>query len=99
MLQALIAHDTQRMVAYAFIVYLPFGLLYLSRALRDMPGALSVPLFVLMIALAIAQYYVLPLKPHVPINLAKLVLATTEIVVTFTLIFLHHTFFAMTRSD
>src|SRR5687768_2378951 len=47
-LQALIAHDTKRMIAYAFIVYLPFGFIYLSRAFRDLPRWLGIVLFALM---------------------------------------------------
>jgi hypothetical protein len=93
-LQAMIAYDTQRMIAYAFIVYLPFGFLYLSRAFADMPRWFTAPWFALMVAVAIAQYYVLPLKPHVPVNLFKLVLSTSELVLTGALIFVHHAFFA-----
>jgi len=49
--QTLIAYDTERMVAYAFIVYLPLGAIYLSRALRGNV------LLGLMVALAIARHY------------------------------------------
>jgi hypothetical protein len=51
--QTLIAYDTSRMVAYAFVVYLPLGSLYLTRALRGHV------LLGILIALAIAQHYTL----------------------------------------
>jgi hypothetical protein len=94
-LQALIAHDTERMVAYAFIVYLPFGFIYLSRAFRDMPRWLAIVLFALLVVLAIGQYYALRLGLPVRVTMFKLVLSTTEIVLTSALIFLHLTFFAI----
>jgi len=49
--QTLIAYDTERMVAYAFIVYIPLGAIYLSRALRGNV------LLALLVALAIAGHY------------------------------------------
>lgn len=98
-LQTLIATDTQRMTAYAFIVYLPFGFIYLARAFTDVPRWFMAPWFALMVAVAIAQYYVLPLKPHIPINLFKLVLSTSEVVLTTSLIFVHHMFFARAEPE
>lgn len=92
--QALIAYDTQRMVAYAFIVYLPFGFIYLARAFADMPRWFTTPWFLLVIVLAAAQYYALPLDLPVKANFFKLVLSTCEIVLTGGLIFVHQTFFA-----
>lgn len=92
--QALIAYDTQRMVAYAFIVYLPFGFIYLARAFADMPRWFTTPWLLLVIVLAVAQYYALPLELPVKANLFKLVLSTSEIVLTGALIFVHQTFFA-----
>jgi len=53
--QILIAYDTQRMVAYAFVVYLPLGSIYLSRVLA---GRWGLALLGLLVALAIAQHYV-----------------------------------------
>jgi hypothetical protein len=49
--QTLIAYDTERMVAYAFIVYIPLGAIYLSRALRGHV------LLGLLVAVAIALHY------------------------------------------
>lgn len=92
-LQMMIATDTQRMIAYAFIVYLPFGFIYLARAFSDMPRWFTTPWFALMLGLGIAQYYVLPLRPALPINYFKLILSTSEIVLTASLIFVHHMFF------
>lgn len=94
-LQALIAHDTQRMVAYAFIVYLPFGFLYLARAFTDMPRWLGVSLFAIMVVLAVAEYYALPLRLAVPAGLFKMTLSAVEVVLTAGLIFVHLTFFAV----
>src|SRR5262249_61310085 len=59
-IQNLIACDGERMVAYAFIVYLPFGYLYLSRVFTDMPRGLSRILFALAVALAILEHDLFP---------------------------------------
>ena len=92
--QALIAYDTQRMIAYAFIVYLPLGFVYLARVFADVPRVFAAAVFALMIMLAVAQYYLLPLKLLPYPGLTRLVLATAEIVLTATVIFVHATFHA-----
>lgn len=56
-IQNLIACDASRMVAYTFIVYLPFGYLYLTRALAELPRALALPLWTALIVLAILEHY------------------------------------------
>lgn len=57
MASVLVATDTQRMIAYAFVVYLPFGYLYLARALADLPPRAAAALWGLALALAVAQQY------------------------------------------
>lgn len=72
--QTLIAYDTERMVAYAFIVYLPLGAIYLSRALR------GYVLLGLLVALAIAQHYA-PRKRALRRGLAAGELALVAVIV------------------
>ena len=97
-LQALIAHDTKRMVAYAFIVYLPLGMLYLSRALDELPRSIAVPLLVLIVIISVAQYYLFPTADRLGYALyygrtIKLALAAAEITVTAALVYLHNAVF------
>jgi hypothetical protein len=103
--QNLIACDGERMVAYTFIVYLPFGYLYLARACRDLPRGLARALFGLAVALAVAQHYLLPvLRRFRTVELAaailaspdtlKLVLSAIELALVATLVFVHFTFYA-----
>ncbi|MGE0395409.1 MAG: hypothetical protein AB7T06_01685 [Kofleriaceae bacterium] len=101
--QAVIACDTDRMLAYAFIVYLPFGYLYLERAFRDLPRGLAVPLFVLLLVLAVVEHYLFPiaqqLQWHLPLhpNVMKMTLSALEIATVGALVFVHFTFHASRR--
>jgi len=98
--QSLIACDGDRMVAYSFIVYLPFGYLYLTRAFTDMPRALARTLFGLTIALTIAEHYLLPVvrrfrsyelpaELFAASDLVKLLCSATELVLVGTILFVH----------
>jgi hypothetical protein len=103
-IQNLIACDGERMVAYTFIVYLPFGYFYLARAFADLPRAPARALFGLAVALAAAGHYVLPVARqlhrfrvaaallHAP-DRVKLVLSAIELAVVGTLLFVHFTFY------
>ncbi|MEJ7598258.1 MAG: hypothetical protein WKG01_10140 [Kofleriaceae bacterium] len=103
LLSTLIATDTQRMVAYAFIVYLPFGLLYLARAFGELPLRWSRVLFGLTIALAVAEFYLFPMVRRFRSyelgaavfehrDAIQLALAALEVTLVGTIVFLHHTF-------
>lgn len=102
MASVLVANDTQRMIAYAFIVYLPFGYLYLTRALADLPPRPAAALLGLAIVLALAQHYAVPMLEAIrdryqlgilgPKRL-KLVLSAVEILLVTGLVFVHHTFY------
>ncbi len=98
--QAVIACDTDRMLAYAFIVYLPFGYLYLERVFRDLPRTLARILFALLVVLVVGEHYLFPvaqqLKWHLPLhpNVMKMTLSALEIVLVGGLVFLHFTFYA-----
>lgn len=101
-IQNLIACDASRMVAYTFIVYLPFGYLYLTRALQELPRALALPLWIALIVLAILENYDkivlgffrrhgVPQLDWVFHNTAdwKMILSGAEIALVGALIFLH----------
>ena len=101
--QVLIAHDAQRMAAYAFIVYLPLGAVYLTRALGELPRVLGTVLFGALVALAACEWYLLPLARAVGHGASaiahhqgalKLVLAALELAVTGALVWLHLAVFA-----
>jgi hypothetical protein len=107
-IQNLIACDGERMVAYSFIVYLPFGYLYLARAITDMPRALGRTLFGLAVALAILEHYLFPIASRLrsfPLgeairdnaDLVKMLLSATELTLVGTILFVHFTFFAHRR--
>ena len=98
--QAVIACDTDRMLAYAFIVYVPFGYLYLSRVFRDLPRALAITAFTLLLVLTVGEHYLFPvakqLQWHLPLhpNVFKMTLSALEIVLVGGLVFTHFTFYA-----
>jgi hypothetical protein len=102
MLSVFIANDTQRMLAYAFIVYLPFGYLYFARALADLPARLAAAVFALLTAIVACEHYLVaalaPLRekyhlgPLSPGRL-KLVLSTTEILLVVGVVFVHYAFY------
>lgn len=96
--QALIACDTDRMLAYSFIVYLPFGYLYLARAFTELPKGLAYPLFGLAIVLAIVQHYMFPvLEQHdyvlIKMEKVKMALSALEILLVGTIVFVHASFY------
>jgi hypothetical protein len=104
-LQSLLVCDSERMAAYAFIVYLPFGYLYLGRALTDLPRPLARVLFGLSVALPIAERYGIPLLPrlrrfelaaelHASTDLIRMALSAAALVTVGTLVFIHLTWFA-----
>jgi hypothetical protein len=99
-IQNLIACDGDRMVAYAFIVYLPFGYLYLARAFTDLPRALARALFGLVIAVTVAEHYLLPVAQRfrryelaadlfAASDRVKLVFSATELALVGTILFVH----------
>lgn len=97
----LVATDTERMVAYAFIVYLPLGLVYLTRAYAELPLAFARALLVATIALAIAQHYLLPVARALGDNVlagnparVRLALAAIELVVVGATVVVHQTVYA-----
>jgi hypothetical protein len=107
-IQNLIACDGERMVAYSFIVYLPFGYLYLTRALGDMPRALGRTLFGMAVALALLEHYLFPvasrlrafgvaemIRDHT--DLLKMLLSAAELTLVGAIVFVHFTFFADRR--
>ena len=59
--QVLIAHDSERMVAYCFIVYIPLGCVYLTSVLSDLPKSLALATLVVITVLPLAQVYLLPI--------------------------------------
>jgi hypothetical protein len=98
--QAVIACDTDRMLAYSFIVYLPFGYLYLQRASRDLPRKLWLPLFASLLVLTVAEHYWFPLLKEMDLatflhpNVLKMALSGLEIGLVVGIVFLHFTFYA-----
>lgn len=105
--QVLIAHDSQRMVAYCFIAYIPLGCLYLSSALVELPRKVAFVSIVLFAVLPIAGTFLLPVcrvlsdngyhfvRPvlHVQREL-KLVLEAVELIVVVGFLWLHLGVFA-----
>lgn len=91
--QVMVAYDTERMVAYAYIVYLPFGFLLLEHAFRSFPRWLPYVLTVLLVALAFSQrwlvYYEIIPAMAPPSRLVKLVISTTEILLVASIAYLH----------
>jgi hypothetical protein len=95
LLSVLVAYDTERMVAYGFIVYLPFGFIYLRQAAADLPRALfAVWLVLFAVVVAVAAY-------GLPLGLGKLLggharlqmcLSTLEVVLVGGLVCVHFMF-------
>jgi hypothetical protein len=102
-LQALAATDSDRMVAYAFIVYLPLGMLYLDDALGALPGPMARAFFLGLAALTVAQHFLLPAVHWltlqsdyhlvVPANLTRLVMSGLEVLLVGALLFVRHALF------
>lgn len=97
-LQVLAATDTERMVAYAFIVYLPLGFLYLTRAFAALPPWLGRTIAIAMVILAVAEQYLVPTirshHLHVPVNVLRMSMSALEVVLVGALLYLHHVVFA-----
>lgn len=103
-LQTLISCDTRRIIAYAFIVFLPFGFLYLTAFLRDVPKRLAGFLIGTLALAVVAQNYliaviarlagVLGFQLRVSVNVIKLVPSAIEVTVVIAMVFLHFTFYA-----
>lgn len=97
-LQVLAATDTERMVAYAFIVYLPLGFLYLTRAFAALPPWLARTFAIAMVILAIAEQYLVPTirnhHLHLPVNVLRMSMSALELALVGALLFLHHAVFA-----
>jgi hypothetical protein len=102
-IQALIACDTARMLAYSFIVYLPFGFLYLGHAFRELPRLVAVPLFVLAIVLVLVEHFLFPAAKTFDWTLSnpnaiKMILSACELVVVGAIVFTHLTFYRESAS-
>lgn len=93
-LQVLAATDTERMTAYAFIVFLPLGFLYLTRALAALPRWLGRALLAGLVTVAVAQHYLIPVVRHLhlafPTSLARMTMSGLEVALVGALILLHH---------
>jgi len=97
-IQALIACDTARMLAYAFIVYVPFGYLYLARAFTELPRAVAIPLFGAAILLVIVEHFLFPAAQTfgwtiAAPNMLKMWISTIELVLVGGILFTHLTFY------
>jgi hypothetical protein len=98
--QSVIACDTDRMLAYAFIVYLPFGYLYLERVFRDVPRLFARIVFALLLVVAVAEHYVFPIANQLDFvtvlhpNVLKMAFSSLEIALVVGLVFVHFTFYA-----
>jgi hypothetical protein len=101
-IQALIACDTDRMLAYAFIVYLPFGYLYLVRMLADLPAALGKAYVAAIAAVVAIEHFYFPVlellnrRPFFRAEVTRMGLSAIEITLVGSLLFVHFTLF---RSD
>jgi hypothetical protein len=97
LLQVVLATDTERMAAYAFIVLLPLGFLYLWRALRSMPRWLGRALFSASAALAALQHYLVPLvrglELSFPVRSTRLAMSALELALVGAILLLHHAVF------
>ncbi|MGE3766063.1 MAG: hypothetical protein AB7L94_27655 [Kofleriaceae bacterium] len=91
--QPLFAYDMERMVAYAFIVYLPLGFYFLEHAFRSFPRWLPPVLTVLLVAVAFSMRWLVYLEiiPPVasPSRFVKLVMSSTEILLIASICYLH----------
>ncbi len=93
-LQILAATDTERMAAYAFIVYLPLGFVYLHAALGALPQRLAKVYGVALAVLAVAEQYLVPTLRahhlHLPVNALRMTMSALEVLLVCGLIFFHH---------
>ncbi|MEO7096126.1 MAG: hypothetical protein ABI175_22885 [Polyangiales bacterium] len=102
MAQTLLGRDTERMAAYSFVVYLPLGALYLTRALSEFPPRLAKLMFTALLAVCVLQHYLLPFAArlravHVPFavllvtrpHTAQLILSAAEVLVVGAFVWLH----------
>lgn len=90
--QTLFAWDTERMMAYAFIIYIPLGMIFLEHAFASFPRWLPPILTVLLAALAFSQRWLVYLHlipPEAPpARFVRLVISTTEILLIATICYL-----------
>jgi hypothetical protein len=97
-LQVLAATDTERMVAYAFLVFLPLGFVYLSRALGSLPDGLRRAFLVALPLVAAAQHFLVPLARALhlalPTGKLRMALAAAEVLLVGALLYLHHVVYA-----
>ncbi|HEU0036374.1 MAG TPA: hypothetical protein VFQ53_37435 [Kofleriaceae bacterium] len=102
----LVATDTERMVAYGFVVVLPLALVYLTAAYAAMPRVLAGTLLAFTVALAIAQHYLLPVArllgdnvlSHNPARI-RLAVAAIEILLVGTTVYLRETIYSRGASS
>jgi hypothetical protein len=98
LLQVVLASDTERMAAYAFIVLLPLGFLYLTRALAALPRGLASGWLLAATLVTVAQHYLVPvvrgLALPFPVRVTRMTMSALEVALVFTLVLLHHAFYA-----
>jgi hypothetical protein len=96
-IQALIACDTDRMLAYSFIVYLPFGFMYLVRAVSDFPRRLGIAYIVAFAAQTAVEHFYFPVldllnkRPFFRSDVTRMGLSAIEIALVGSFLFLHVT--------
>ncbi|HEY4055084.1 MAG TPA: hypothetical protein VGM39_00705 [Kofleriaceae bacterium] len=99
-IQAVIACDTDRMLAYSFAVYLPFGYLYLEKFVTDVPRALSIPLIAAVAFFVAIGHYVFAIAQEMNVKLflgvqgLRMALSAGLILSVSAIVFVHFTFFA-----
>ncbi len=93
--QTLVAHDTQRMISYAFIVCIPLGILYLSQLLDELPRALGAAFVASTLVLLIGQGAVRILE--VPGLVDNLVVTVFELALVLSIVFVHQGVIAPAR--
>ncbi len=92
--QNVIACDADRMVAYTFIVYLPFGFMYLKRFVEDVPRPLALPLVAIAAAGAVAvtasKFNLIKKLMHPG---SRMIISTAEIAIAGCFLIVHFMFF------
>ena len=99
-LQTLAATDTERMLAYSFIVYLPLGYVYLERAAAELPGRLARGLLIGFFLLLPLMHYGVPTiqrlneamttyRLAIPTRALRMAFSALEVVLVGALIYLH----------
>jgi hypothetical protein len=92
MVQPMFAWDTERMTAYAFIIYLPLGMVFLEHSFRTFPRWLPPVLATLLVVLAFSQRWLVYLKwipaEAPPFRLVRLVVSAGEILLIASICFM-----------